>query len=121
MQTTMSERASSGLAQDFRGLRVYRAAFEVAMEVYERSTRWPADEPFALTDRVRRSSRAVCAAIAEAWFKRRYPRHFVAKLREAGREAAETLSAAGNQTEKAVPSPGSLRTERLPPACCTMP
>jgi four helix bundle protein len=44
-----------------------------------------------MTDQVRRSSRSVCANIAEAWFKRRYPKHFVNKLTDASREAAETI------------------------------
>jgi four helix bundle protein len=87
----MSQSPPPSLARDFRELRVYRTAFEVAMALYERSKAWPPEERFALTDQVRRSSRAVCAAIAEAWFKRRYPRHFVSKLSEAASEAAETL------------------------------
>jgi four helix bundle protein len=37
-----------------------------------------------------RSSRSVCANIAEAWRKRRYPNAFVSKLSDAEAEAAET-------------------------------
>jgi four helix bundle protein len=43
-----------------------------------------------LTDQVRRSSLSVCANIAEAWRKRRYPNAFVSKLSDADAEAAET-------------------------------
>ena len=43
-----------------------------------------------MTDQVRRSSRSVCANIAEAWRKRRYPNSFVSKLSDAEAEAAET-------------------------------
>ena len=43
-----------------------------------------------MTDQVRRSSRSVCANIAEAWRKRRYPNAFVSKLSDAEAEAAET-------------------------------
>jgi four helix bundle protein len=43
-----------------------------------------------LTDQNRRSSRSVCANLAEAWRKRRYEAAFVAKLSDAETEAAET-------------------------------
>ena len=79
------------LIEDFRDLRVYQRAFETALRVFELSKVWPAEERFALTDQVRRSSRAVCANIAEAWFKRRYPKHFVSKLSDAASETAETM------------------------------
>lgn len=71
-------------------LRIYGIAFEVAMRIFEASKSWPKAETFALTDQARRSSRAVCANLAEAWAKRRYPRHFIAKLSDAHAEAAET-------------------------------
>lgn len=73
-------------------LYVYRSAFEVAMLVFERSRAWPKEERYALTDQARRSSRAVCANLAEAWAKRRYPKHFVSKLSDAHAEAEETLT-----------------------------
>ncbi len=73
-------------------LRIYQRAFETAMEVFEWSKRWPKEERYALTDQVRRSSRAVCANLSEAWAKRRYPKHFVSKLSDAHGEAEETLT-----------------------------
>jgi len=39
---------------------------------------------------MRRSSRSVCANVAEAWRKRRYEAHFVSKLTDAESEAEET-------------------------------
>ena len=45
-----------------------------------------------MTDQVRRSSRAVCAMIAEAWGRRRYRAVFINKLDEAIGEAHETES-----------------------------
>ena len=78
------------LVRHFRGLRVYQSAFQAAMRIYELSKHWPREERYSLTDQVRRSSRAVCGAIAEAWRKRRYPKHFVSKLTDADSEAAET-------------------------------
>lgn len=78
------------LAKDFSDLRVYRGAFTAASSVFQVTKRFPMEERFSLTDQVRRSSRSVCANIAEAWLKRRYPASFVSKLTDAAGEAAET-------------------------------
>jgi len=48
------------------------------------------EERYALTDQIRRSSRSVCANLAEAWRKRRYKASFIAKLNDCEAEAAET-------------------------------
>lgn len=77
-------------AQDVRDLDVYRLAFEGAMEVFALSRSWPPAERYALTDQIRRSSRSVCANLAEAWRRRRSPAHFASKLSDADAEAAET-------------------------------
>ena len=71
-------------------LEVYRTAFRSSMEIFEQSKEWPKVERYALTDQIRRSSRAVCANLSEAWRKRRYPKHFVSKLSDADAEASET-------------------------------
>lgn len=75
----------------FREMRIYREAFAVQQEVFTLTRQWPAGERFALTDQIRRSSRAVGANLAEAWAKRRYPAHFVGKLSDADAELQETL------------------------------
>lgn len=75
----------------YEELRVYQQAFAMAMDIFELSKSWPSSEKYALTDQIRRSSRSVCANLAEAWFKRGYPRHFVSKLSDAGSEVAETM------------------------------
>jgi len=80
------------LVRHFRELRVYRSAFDAAMQIYELSKKWPAEERYSLTDQIRRSSRSVCGNIAEAWRKRRYVAHFRSKLTDADSEAAETQS-----------------------------
>src|SRR3972149_4047166 len=77
-------------ARDHRELRVYQLAFESAVRIYETSKAFPAEERYSLTDQIRRSSRSVCANIAEAWRKRRYPKSFVSKLSDADTEATET-------------------------------
>jgi four helix bundle protein len=79
------------MIKDFRELRVYQTAFQSALEVFELSKKWPREERYRLVDQVRRSTRSVCANIAEAWRKRRYPASFVSKLTDADAEAGETL------------------------------
>lgn len=76
--------------KSYRQLEVYRLAMEGAMRIFELTKRFPADERFSLVDQIRRSSRSVCANIAEAWRKRRYEAAFVSKLSDSETEAAET-------------------------------
>jgi four helix bundle protein len=76
--------------REFKELRVYQQAYDAATRIFELSNEWPKEETYSLTDQIRRSSRSVCANIAEAWRKRRYERHFVSKLSDADAEAAET-------------------------------
>src|SRR6266699_1956981 len=76
--------------EDYKDLRVYRLAFESAMEIFELGKRFPSEEKFSLTDQIRRSSRSVCTNIAEAWRKRRYQAAFVSKLSDSDGESAET-------------------------------
>jgi four helix bundle protein len=71
-------------------LLVYKRAFELAMQLFELSKNFPREEIYSLTDQMRRSSRSICANIAEAWRKRRYEAAFVAKLSDCEGEAAET-------------------------------
>ena len=76
--------------RSFRELDVYRLALDAAVQIFDLTKGFPAEERYSLTDQVRRSSRSVCANIAEAWRKRRYPNAFVSKLNDAEGEAAET-------------------------------
>lgn len=71
-------------------LQVYQLAFEAAMQIFELSKRFPVEERYSLTDQMRRSSRSVCANLAEAWRKRRYEAAFISKLSDSEAEAAET-------------------------------
>ena len=74
----------------FRDLDVYQNALTAGLRIYELTECFPVEERYALTDQIRRSSRSVCANIAEAWRKRRYVAAFVSKLSDAEAEAAET-------------------------------
>ena len=76
--------------RSYKELRVYQAAMDAAMMIFELSKRFPVEEKYSLTDQMRRSSRSVCTNIGEAWRKRRYPAHFVSKLSDSEGEAEET-------------------------------
>src|SRR5688572_23511839 len=77
-------------AETFRELTVYKKAFALAMEVFVISKKFPKEETYSLTDQIRRSSRAVCACVGEAYRKRLYEAHFVSKASDADMENTET-------------------------------
>jgi four helix bundle protein len=83
----------------FNSLKVYQLAYQLAMEIFEVSKKFPKEETYSLTDqtcpprlgrRVRRSSGSVCSNIAEAFRKRRYPKNFTNKISDADGKASET-------------------------------
>ena len=76
--------------QSAKDLVVYRKAYDLAMRVFEMSKRFPAEERWALTGQIRRSSRSVCNNLREAWAKRMYAAHFVSKLTDCAGETGET-------------------------------
>ena len=50
------------------------------------------EEKYSLTDQIRRSSRSVCICLIEAYRKKRYELHFVAKVRDSDMENSETCA-----------------------------
>ena len=77
--------------RNVKDLRVYNGAFDAALKIFLMTKRFPAEERFSMVDQMRRSSRSVCANLAEAWRKRRYRAAFIAKLNDVESEASETL------------------------------
>ena len=73
-------------------LKVYEAAHDLAMKIFEVSKHFRPDERYALTTQIRRSSRSTCLNLREAWAKRRYEAHFVSKLTDCDGENSETDS-----------------------------
>ncbi len=74
----------------FQELFAYKKSIELSMRIFQISKSFPKEEIYSLTDQIRRSSRSVSAAIAEAYRKRNYPRHFGSKLTDADAENSET-------------------------------
>lgn len=50
---------------DYKQLLAFKKGFELAMLIYHISKSFSKEEKYSLTDQVRRSSRSVCASIAE--------------------------------------------------------
>lgn len=75
----------------FNSLKVYNMAYELAMEIFQLTKTFPKEEIYSLTDQIRRSSRAVCANLAEGYRKRKYPKHFSSKMTDTDAECSETM------------------------------
>ncbi|HMC01500.1 MAG TPA: four helix bundle protein [Flavobacteriaceae bacterium] len=74
----------------FKTLLAYQKSFDLAMEIFHLTKTFPKSEQFGLTSQIVSSSRAVCSAIAEAYRKRQYEKHFKSKLSDADSENSET-------------------------------
>jgi hypothetical protein len=53
--------------KSYKDLRVYQAAIDAAMSIFELTKKFPVEERFSMVDQMRRSSRSVCSNIGEAW------------------------------------------------------
>lgn len=74
----------------FRDLIAYKKAFALAMEIFGMVKQFPKEEKYSLVDQIVRSSRSVCACMAESYRKRKYPAHFVSKVTDSDMENTET-------------------------------
>ena len=74
----------------YNELRVFQNAMDSAMRIFQLTKNFPPEERYSMVDQMRRSSRSVCANLAEAWRKRRYKAMFINKISDASSEAAET-------------------------------
>jgi 23S rRNA-intervening sequence protein len=77
-------------------LEVYKKAFDTAMLIFQATKAFPREETYSLTDQIRRSSRSVCANLAEASRKRRYkaalfPSFLMPKAKLRRRRSGSTL------------------------------
>ena len=77
-------------SKNVKETKVYKLAFELAMEIFEVTKTFPKEEKYSLTDQIRRSSRSVCTCLLEAYRKKKYPSHFVSKVTDSDRENSET-------------------------------
>jgi len=74
----------------YKELLAFKKGYELAMEIFVISKRFPPEERYSLTDQIRRSSRSVCVNLVEAYRRRRYKDYFISKLNDSETENAET-------------------------------
>lgn len=75
---------------NYKELLAYKKGYELAMEIFNLTKNYPAEEKYSLTDQIRRSSRSTCTNLAEAYRRRRYKDYFINKLNDCETENAET-------------------------------
>lgn len=74
----------------YKDLLAFKKAYELAMQIFQISKRFPVEERYSLTDQIRRSSRSVCTNLAESYKRRRYKDYFISKLNDSETENTET-------------------------------
>ena len=74
----------------YRELRVYQAAIDLAIQVFNQAQAFPLEEREHLTVPLLRATRLLCVYVAQAWLRRRYHSAFVTTLNQAEAEAAAT-------------------------------
>lgn len=79
-----------GNIRSVRDVEVYNAAMTATMEIFGCAKAFPDEERYAMVDQMQRSSRSVCANVAEAWRRRRSEKYFRSKVGDAESEAEET-------------------------------
>lgn len=75
-----------------RDLDVYNSAFDLAMQIFRISLKFPKEEKYSLTDQIRRSSRSIAVNISEGFGKRHYPSNFKRHLVDSMGSLEETKS-----------------------------
>ena len=74
----------------YKDLLAFKKGYDLAMEIFTLSKKFPNEEKQSLTDQIRRSSRSVCTNIVEAYRRRRYLDYFISKLNDCETKNAET-------------------------------
>jgi len=80
-----------GRVLSYRDLDIYQLAHELAVAVHRSTLSLPRFEAFEEASQVRRSSKSVCANIAEGFCRRRYKPEFIRFLTFAWGSCEETL------------------------------
>ena len=80
------------MVQDVSELQAFKLSYALAMKIFKLTQTFPAEEKYALTSQIRRSSRSVPLNLKEAWAKRRYEAHFISKLTDCDGENSETAT-----------------------------
>ena len=57
------------MVRSFEDLDAFKRAYRLSLEVHRSSLEWPKEEQHGLADQARRSSKSICANLAEGWAK----------------------------------------------------
>ena len=69
MSDARGQKTGSRRAKAFEDLEVFKRAYRISLEIHRASLRFPSIEQRALADQLRRSSKSVCANVAEGFAK----------------------------------------------------
>lgn len=64
------------MIKSFTDLDVYKLSYQLAMDIFNMAKKFPTEEKYSLTSQVIRSSRSVCANIAEGFGRKIYESEF---------------------------------------------
>ena len=71
-------------------LKIYKLSYDLSMDIYNLTKKFPREELYSLTDQIRRSSRSIPANIREGFAKRKYENIFIRHLNDALGSSEET-------------------------------
>jgi four helix bundle protein len=69
MSDVRGQKTGAGRAKSFEDLEVFKRAYRISLEIHQASLKFPSIEQRALADQLRRSSKSVCANVAEGFAK----------------------------------------------------
>jgi four helix bundle protein len=78
------------MIKKIKDLEVYIRSFDLAMEIFSTTKKFPKEELYSLTSQIVRSSRSIAANISEGWAKREYESVFKQHLIHSLGSASET-------------------------------
>jgi four helix bundle protein len=64
------------MIKSYTDLEIYTLSYNLAMDIFKTSRKFPAEEKYSLTSQIVRSSRSICANIAEGFGRRAYLAEF---------------------------------------------
>ena len=85
-----TEEREKTVIKSVKDLKVYQIAYQLAMEIFEITKKFPKEETYSLTDQMRRSSRSVAINIREGFAKRKYEQVFIRYLNDSLGSSEET-------------------------------
>ena len=85
-----TEEKEKTVIKSVKDLKVYQMAYQLAMDIFEITKKFPKEETYSLTDQMRRSSRSVAINIREGFAKRKYEQVFIRYLNDSLGSSEET-------------------------------